>query len=179
MSNAVKNFSKHLKSLGACPEARKWASGRSAAEAWEMCDRADWMFWWARRSAINRRANYRACAIELARGVAHLNTDPRISAAIEAAERCTADPSKKNRSAAAAAAEEACAAREAAWTVNGIEAARAAVWAAMAASAAGIEAAALAASWSWRARARMNGQASTLCDIIRQTLKQPWSDNCE
>ena len=79
------SFSEHLKSIGACVEARKWARGKTAAEAWDQCDCADWMMWWTRQTAINTAADYRACAIEIARSVAHLNTDPSVMAAIEAA----------------------------------------------------------------------------------------------
>jgi hypothetical protein len=34
-----------LKSLGACEEAVEFARGKSLAEAWEKCERADWMLW--------------------------------------------------------------------------------------------------------------------------------------
>lgn len=34
-----------LKKLGACNEAVAWAGDKSLKEAWETCERADWMFW--------------------------------------------------------------------------------------------------------------------------------------
>ena len=38
---------KHLASLGACPEAREWVGEKTAKEAWEQCERPDWLLWWA------------------------------------------------------------------------------------------------------------------------------------
>lgn len=34
-----------LRELGACTEAVKWAHGKTLAEIWATCDRADWMLW--------------------------------------------------------------------------------------------------------------------------------------
>src|SRR5262245_2394940 len=39
-----------LRSLEACQEAREWAASYSTlAEAWQVCDRGDWMLWLAGR----------------------------------------------------------------------------------------------------------------------------------
>ena len=40
--------------LGACDEARRWAEGKTLAEAWAKCERADWMLWLGVR--LNREA---------------------------------------------------------------------------------------------------------------------------
>jgi hypothetical protein len=42
--NAVE-FAKLLNKLNACQEAVTWAKGKSLAEVWETCERADWMLW--------------------------------------------------------------------------------------------------------------------------------------
>jgi hypothetical protein len=39
------NLKALLKKLGACQEAVSWAYGMELAEAWEKCERADWMLW--------------------------------------------------------------------------------------------------------------------------------------
>jgi hypothetical protein len=38
-------FQKLLRELRACSEAVKWAEGKSLAEVWEQCERADWLLW--------------------------------------------------------------------------------------------------------------------------------------
>jgi len=36
---------RELKLLGACKEGLEWSRGKSLAEAWATCERADWMLW--------------------------------------------------------------------------------------------------------------------------------------
>ena len=36
---------KHLKGLGACTEAVKWAEGKTLKQAYSQCTRADWLLW--------------------------------------------------------------------------------------------------------------------------------------
>lgn len=40
-----------LRTIRACPEARKWVGARSAAQAWAECSRGDWMLWLLERMA--------------------------------------------------------------------------------------------------------------------------------
>ncbi len=41
----AKQFEKLLEELNACKNAREWAEGKTLAQAWETCARADWMCW--------------------------------------------------------------------------------------------------------------------------------------
>lgn len=36
---------RELASLNACDDARKWVGGKSLTEAWNTCERGDWMLW--------------------------------------------------------------------------------------------------------------------------------------
>jgi hypothetical protein len=44
-------FTKLLRDLGACSEARSWAKGKDLHEVWTSCERADWLLWLAGRMA--------------------------------------------------------------------------------------------------------------------------------
>ena len=44
MRNAA-GFAALLKELNACPEAYKWAHGKTFHRVWQTCDRADWLLW--------------------------------------------------------------------------------------------------------------------------------------
>lgn len=35
----------------ACGEAREWAADKTAAQAWNECERADWLMWWVNKEA--------------------------------------------------------------------------------------------------------------------------------
>lgn len=136
----------HLAAIRACLEAREWAAGKDALTVWETCERADWLLWWAARTPINSHQDIVRVAAKIARTIAHLNTDPRVMAALEAAERWAENPTEENKAEAAEAA------------------VRAAAWAAWAAEAA-VEA----------ARAAAEAQ-KTNCDIVRSICKLPWSE---
>ena len=82
----------HLASIGACSEAREWAGAKTAREVWETCERAKWLLWWVARTKINSKSDIVKCAAKIARTVAHINTDPRVMAAIEAAEAWADNP---------------------------------------------------------------------------------------
>lgn len=77
--------------------------------------------------ALGLKAQCVEFAIRCAKRVAHLNADPRVAAAIEAAKAWLAEPSEENRAAAEAARARAA---EAAWAAR----ARAAAWTAWAAA---------------------------------------------
>ena len=38
----------HLIEIGACAEARDWAAGMMARDAWAQCTEAGWLAWWLR-----------------------------------------------------------------------------------------------------------------------------------
>ena len=95
---------RHLSSLGACAEARRWAKGRKAAEAWAACEQPEWMIWWAARTPANSQMAIVRAASACARTAleyAPLGEDrPRL--AIEAAEAWADNPCEETRRAAAA-----------------------------------------------------------------------------
>ena len=78
-------FRRRLIELGACDDALSWAAGKTAAEAWEQCERGDWLLWWGQKEGTDLRQ------MTLAKGrcaklVLHLMQDDRSIAAVEAAE---------------------------------------------------------------------------------------------
>jgi len=78
-------FQEHLEEIGACPEARTWAKDKTSTEAWNQCDRVDWLLWWAEKDGTPK-ATFVKVACEIARTVVHLTQVPEALAAIEAAE---------------------------------------------------------------------------------------------
>lgn len=84
----------HLDDIEACAEAREWVGTRTAREAWEQCERADWLLAWAHRTPVNP---YHAVAAARRASVAAAEV------AAEAAERAVRDAAHLVRSADAAA----------------------------------------------------------------------------
>lgn len=81
-------LNQRLIELGACEEARKWAKGKTARQAWEQCERGDWLLWWATKEKEN--TDFRQLTLAKARVaklVLHLMKDERSIAAVEAAEK--------------------------------------------------------------------------------------------
>jgi len=78
--------------LNACPESIEWASALTAEQAWETCERADWMLWLGTRICRPKLVVRAACSIARA-ALKHIPAGedrPRI--AIETAERwCSGD----------------------------------------------------------------------------------------
>ena len=106
---------------GACREARVWLATQSDPRAaWEACERADWMIWYARRRDVDPKAFVRIacdCARTALPFVPEGENRPRL--AIEAAERwmrgeATIDEVRDAADAAADAVADAAAAAEAA-----------------------------------------------------------------
>ena len=50
----AKRFANLLVKLEACEDAREWARGKTLAQAWRECVRADWMCWLLVRMAGKR-----------------------------------------------------------------------------------------------------------------------------
>jgi hypothetical protein len=74
----------YFESIGACEDARGWATGKTAKEAWDECPRGDWLLWWARKENVDKRV------LTLAKGrcaetVIHLMKDQRSKDAVKAA----------------------------------------------------------------------------------------------
>jgi len=97
-------FREKLVELGACASAREWVGDRTLEQAWAECVEPEWLIWLARKTGEG--GSWGALACEAARAVLHLIPEgegrPRL--AVEAAERCLADPSEANYAAAANAA---------------------------------------------------------------------------
>ena len=60
MTNA--ELKKLLTDLESCKEAVRWVEGRTLAEAWAECQRADWMLWLAGRTMDRRLVVLATCA---------------------------------------------------------------------------------------------------------------------
>jgi hypothetical protein len=54
-------FAALLRKLKACEEARVWAKGKTLAEAWATCERADWMLWLLAKTADRKLVVRLAC----------------------------------------------------------------------------------------------------------------------
>ena len=96
----------HLADIDACVDACGWAGDRTAQQAWDECERADWLLWWAARTSLNsHQAIVRAACSCARRALIYVPAgEDRSRLAIEAAERWADDPTETNRLAAAAAA---------------------------------------------------------------------------
>ena len=88
MTPAAKTFAAHLRRLGACEDAYRWARGKSGAVAWRTCKRGDWLLWLAARAEVRRQDLVLAACACARLALKHVPADehrPRI--AIETAER--------------------------------------------------------------------------------------------
>ena len=101
------NLQELLRNKRACSGAREWLGEKDLREAWETCPRADWLIWALGKFEIVDNRQLVEFAISFARGVLGLGFVPedehRPRLAVEAAERCIAEPSRENISAAYAA----------------------------------------------------------------------------
>ena len=117
-----KHWSDKLVKLDACKEAVIWAKDfPTVAEAWNACERGDWMIWLCRELPIkaNSKRAYVQTALAIAESVkqycAHI---PEAKAARDAAQAWLDNPCAKTQKAAGAAARAAGAAAEAAWAAT-------------------------------------------------------------
>jgi hypothetical protein len=87
---------KLLKKMDACQSGREWANQvNDLRDAWDKCQRPDWMLWALRRIGFNDDKKYRLYACQCVRGTPladgrtlwDLLTDARSRTAIEVAER--------------------------------------------------------------------------------------------
>lgn len=81
------NLTDWLQSSGACNEGLQWARGLSPQEAWEQCNRPDWMLWSLEELGYADQRVSREFACWCVRQVWELLTDPRSRTAVEVAER--------------------------------------------------------------------------------------------
>jgi hypothetical protein len=77
----------YLESINACNSGAKWADSQSSyREAWDKCERGDWMLWIAKKQGVDLRVLTRA-KVECAKVVEHLIKDERSINALRVAER--------------------------------------------------------------------------------------------
>lgn len=62
------SFADQLRAMKACHEAVAWVGNRTLAQAWNECERDDWMAW----LLYNLRFDFRACVADIAESVWHL-----------------------------------------------------------------------------------------------------------
>jgi hypothetical protein len=76
-----------LEKLSACSEAIEWvATQKNKIEAWQNCERGDWMLWLAKRLDVDDR-KLTLAKFKCANQVRHLMTDKRSTDALNAAEK--------------------------------------------------------------------------------------------
>jgi hypothetical protein len=76
-----------LEKLSACSEAIEWvATQKNKIEAWQNCERGDWMLWLAKRLDVDDR-KLTLAKFKCANQVRHLMTDKRSIDAMDAAEK--------------------------------------------------------------------------------------------
>lgn len=63
----------------ACQEAVDWIAGGTIQQSWNRCDRADWLFWVASASGVDRKLVIRAACVR----ANMLNTDSVVQSAID------------------------------------------------------------------------------------------------
>ena len=75
----------HLKNIGACKDAKKWAlQFNTAQEVWDNNKKIDWLFWWAVR--CGQAMNVAVAAKEIANSVQHIKNENSTAAANYAAD---------------------------------------------------------------------------------------------
>ena len=79
-------FKKQLQKMEACQEAIEWVGDRTPEQAWEECERGDWMLWFAQKMGVELQPLTLAKA-RCAKLVIHLMKDERSRNAVEVAER--------------------------------------------------------------------------------------------
>ena len=90
-----------LNKLNACQDAKLWASGKTLSQAWQECQRADWMLWLLGRSSINKKT-IAAIAVEIAEACAHNAKDyPAVAQCIAVVKRFLAGEATQEKLAAA------------------------------------------------------------------------------
>lgn len=82
----MSNFQQFLRDNNACPDARHWVSYKTLEEAWETCERGDWLLWLAKKCDVGIRI-ITAAKAKCATLALHLMKDQRSIDAVDAAIR--------------------------------------------------------------------------------------------
>ena len=91
----TKTINEQLKSLGACPEAIRWVGDLNLSQAWDQCQRGDWMLWYIAKIGVDKKLVVMA-ACKCARLSLKYTTDVRPLKAIETAEAwCRGEATKE------------------------------------------------------------------------------------
>ena len=99
-------FQAKLKSLDACSNAMAWAAGKTLSQAWQECQRPDWMLWLLGRSSINKKV-IATIVVEIAElSAANAAAYPAVAECIAVAKRYLADSATRQELSAAASAAE-------------------------------------------------------------------------
>jgi hypothetical protein len=158
-----------LKQLNACDNAIEFASKfNTFQEAWDACERSDWMIWIINKKGWLTDKELRLFAVRCARGIQHLMKDERSINAIDVAERYAngeATDDELDAAWAAARAAESTAAM-AAESTAAMAAAWDAAWAAAWYSA-------WDAAWDAAWAAAWDAARAKQCDYIREILPNP------
>lgn len=98
MNRPDTKFQRWLETHNACLEARMWVGDKTFAQAWDGCDRPDWMFWVVGAHGRNQRATVLAAAAIARTALCQVPPgELRPLRAIEAAELWAAHPSRDTR----------------------------------------------------------------------------------
>ncbi len=183
-------FANRLCRIHACTEAVRWVGDKTLREAWEQCERADWMLWYCAKVLPLQRAMLAGCAcartalkcvpageerplraIEAAErwasGDLGVSLDDVLNAASASAEAAYA--AYDAASAASASADVAYAAFDAAYAATNVASAASAAAAATGASAASAAASAAAAAAPYSANAQKT-VLKEMCAIVRSII---------
>jgi gamma-glutamylcysteine synthetase len=105
------NFADYLKSQRACQDAIDWTGDKTLSEAWQTCQRPDWMLWLYGRNNPDKMVCVKIAVFAakqvIQKWIDKYPNDNRPQQSIEAAENWIKNPSKETAAAAAAEAAEA------------------------------------------------------------------------
>ena len=92
-------FQNYLSSLGACREALYWVGNKERQEAWEQCEKPDWLLFLLKKEQSENKKLFVLIAIEIAESVLKYvkQGEERPRLAIEAAKTWVNNPSEENR----------------------------------------------------------------------------------
>jgi hypothetical protein len=152
---SINEFKNRLIELRACEDAIKWAEGKTAKDAWEQCERGDWLLWWAQKEGTPLQELTLAKA-RCAKTVIHLMKDQGSINAVNIAEKYGLGEATREELDAYAAAAAYAYAAAAAYTA--------------AADAAAAAAAAYAYADAYAAAAARKENQKLTADIVRQTI---------
>ena len=151
-----------LNKLNACQDAKLWAAGKTLSQAWQECQRADWMLWLLGRSQIDKKT-IATIAVEFAEQCSvNAKEYPAVAECITTVKKYLSGQATQ---------EELAAAESSAWS---------SVLAAESAAELAARAAAWAAAWAaWAARAADSAESAESAALAALAAGAAWLANCE